>query len=56
MTYQETLRQEINTLPPALLSEVLKFVLLLKNKTFTPAEATDIDLQFQQELRELSQA
>lgn len=56
MTYQETLTQEIKTLPPALLSEVLNFVLLLKNKTHAPAEAKDLDLQFQQELRVLSQA
>lgn len=56
MTYQEVLVQEINSLPPALLTEVLKFVLLLKNKPNAPVEAKDIDLQFQQELRELSQA
>lgn len=59
MTYQETLVQEINSLPPALLMEVLDFVLLLKIKARTPEEQfleKARDLQFQQELRALSQA
>jgi len=59
MTYQEALTQEINSLPTALLPEVLDFVLFLKIKARTPdnhlAEKIS-ELQFQQELHTLSQA
>lgn len=59
MTYQEALSQEINSLPPALLSEVLDFVLFLKIKARTPeSHLSDKirNLHFQQELQALSQA
>jgi len=59
MTFQEALTQEINALPPELLSEVLDFVLFLKIKTRTPGERFSEkirDLQFQHELHTLSQA
>lgn len=59
MTYQEALTQEINALPPELLSEVLDFVLFLKIKTRTPDKHFSEkirDLQFQRELQALSQA
>ncbi len=59
MTYQEALTQEINTLPPALLPEVLDFVLFLKIKARTPDDLLSDksrELQFQQELQELSHA
>ncbi len=58
MTYQEALTQEINSLPPALLPEVLDFVLFLKVKARTADEHLSEkirDLQFQQELQALSQ-
>jgi hypothetical protein len=57
MTYQEALTQEINSLPPALLPEVLDFVLFLKIKTRTPDNHLSEkirELQFQQELQALS--
>ncbi len=38
MTYQEALTQEIKSLPTALLSEVLGFVLFLKIKARTPED------------------
>lgn len=59
MTYQEVLTQEINSLPPAFLPEVLDFVLFLKIKARTPDEQLSEkskELQFQQELQTLSQA
>ncbi|MCI0696094.1 hypothetical protein L0337_29350 [candidate division KSB1 bacterium] len=59
MTYQEALAQEINSLPPALLPEVLDFVLFLKIKARTPDNHLSEkirELQFQQELQALSQA
>lgn len=59
MTYQEALSQEINSLPPALLPEMLDFVLFLKIKARTPGEHLSEkvrELQFQQELQALSQA
>jgi hypothetical protein len=59
MTYHEALAQEINSLPPALLPEVLDFVLFLKIKTRTPDNHLSEKirgLQFQQELQALSQA
>jgi hypothetical protein len=59
MTYQETLTQEINSLPPALLMEVLDFVRSLKSKALDAEEhlsEKDRKLQFQQELQALSQA
>jgi hypothetical protein len=59
MTYQEALTQEINSLPPALLPEVLDFVLFLKIKARTPDNQLSDkmkELQFQQELQALSQA
>ena len=59
MTYQEALTQEINSLPPALLPEVLDFILFLKIKARTPDDhlADKIrEMQFQQELQALSQA
>ena len=59
MTYQEALTQEINSLPPALLSEVLDFVLFLKIKARTPDDHLSDkmrEVQFQQELQALSQA
>jgi hypothetical protein len=58
MTYQEALTKEINSLPPALLREVLDFVLFLKIK----ARSTDDylsdksrELQFQSEFQTLLQ-
>ena len=59
MTYQEALTQEIKSLPSALLSEVLDFVLFLKIKARIPDNHFSDkirDLQFQQELQALSQA
>lgn len=59
MTYQEALTQEINSLPPALLTEVFDFVLFLKIKAQSPDEQFSEkvrELQFQQELKALSQA
>jgi len=59
MTYQEALTQEIRSLPPALLSEVLDFVLFLKIKARMPEDHLSDkirDMQFQQELQALSQA
>ena len=59
MTYQEALAQEINSLPPAFLPEVLDFVLFLKIKARTPDDQFSEkgrELQFQQELQALSQA
>jgi len=59
MTYQEALTQEINSLPPALLPEVLDFILFLKIKLRTPDDHLSDKiraLQFQQELQALSQA
>jgi hypothetical protein len=59
MTYQEALAQEINTLPPALLPEVLDFVLFLKIKARTSEDHLSDKIretQFQQELQALSQA
>ncbi len=59
MTYQEALKQEITSLPPALLPEVLDFVLFLKIKARTPEEHLSEELRdvlFQQELQALSQA
>lgn len=59
MTYQEALAQEISSLPPAFLPEVLDFVLFLKIKARTPDDQLaeqSRELQFQQELRALSQA
>jgi hypothetical protein len=59
MTYQEALTQEINSLPPALLPEVLDFVLFLKIKARTPDDHLSErirELRFQQELQELSEA
>lgn len=59
MTYQEALTQEINSLPPTFLSEVLDFVLFLKIKARTPDDQfseKSKELQFQQELQALSQA
>ena len=59
MTYQEALAQEIRSLPPALLSEVLDFVLFLKIKARTPDNHLSDkirEVQFQQELQALSQA
>jgi hypothetical protein len=59
MTYQEVLTQEINSLPPAFLPEVLDFVLFLKIKARTPDDHFSEkmrELQFQQELQALSQA
>jgi len=49
MTYQEALTQEINSLLPAFLPEVLDFVLFLKIKARTPADhltqkISDMDL------------
>lgn len=58
MTYQEALKYEINALPPALLPEVLDFVLFLKIKARTPGDSLPEKirgLQFQQELHDLSQ-
>jgi len=59
MTYQEALAQEINSLPPAFLPEVLDFILFLKIKARTPDDHFSEkmrELQFQQELHNLSQA
>jgi|GEM_PF-2614695 len=59
MTYQEAVAQEINSSPPALLSEVLDFVLYLKMKAHTPKDhllEKIRESQFQQELQSLSQA
>jgi hypothetical protein len=59
MTYQEALANEINSLPPALLPEVLDFVLFLKIKARTPDDQLSDKIreqQFQQELQALSQA
>jgi len=59
MTYQEALTQEINFLPPTLLSEVLDFVLFLKIKARMPENHLSDkirEVQFQQELQALSQA
>jgi hypothetical protein len=59
MTYQEALNQEISSLPPALLPEVLDFVLFLKIKKTAPQNVLPEELQkkfFQQELQALSQA
>jgi hypothetical protein len=59
MTYQEALALEINSLPPALLPEVLDFVLFLKIKARTPDDQLSEkmrEVQFQQELQALSQA
>ncbi len=59
MTYQEALTPEINSLSPALLSEVLDFVLFLKIKARTPDNHLSDkirELQFQQELQALSHA
>jgi len=47
MTYQEALTQEISSLPPALLPEVLDFILFLKIKTRTPED------QLSDKIREL---
>ena len=58
MTYQEALKYEINSLPPALLPEVLDFVLFLKIKARTSNDNLSEKirgLQFQQELQALSQ-
>jgi hypothetical protein len=58
MTYQEALAEEIKSLPPSLLSEVLDFVLFLKIKARpTDDQLSDKfrELQFQQELQALSQ-
>ena len=59
MTYQEALTHEIKSLPPALLPEVLDFVLFLKIKARTSNDNLSEKikgLQFQQELQALSQA
>jgi hypothetical protein len=59
MTYQEALALEINSLPPALLPEVLDFVLFLKIKARTPDDQLSEKMreaQFQQELQALSRA
>jgi hypothetical protein len=59
MTYQEALAQEIRSLPPVLLSEVLDFVLFLKIKVRMPENHLSDkirEVQFQQELQDLSQA
>lgn len=59
MTYQEALTQEIRSLPPTLLSEVLDFVLFLKIKARMPENHLSDkirEVQFQQELQTLSQA
>jgi hypothetical protein len=59
MTYQDALTREINSLPPALLSEVLDFVLFLKIKARMPENHLSDkikEVQFQQELQALSQA
>jgi hypothetical protein len=61
MTYQEALAQEINSLPPALLPEVLDFVLFLKIKARSFGTGDHLldkirESQFQQELQALSQA
>jgi len=59
MTYQEALAEEISSLPPALLPEVLDFVLFLKIKARTSEDhlsEKNRELQFQQELQALSQA
>lgn len=59
MTYLEALTQEIKSLPPGLLAEVLDFVLFLKIKARSPESHLSDKIrehQFQQELQSISQA
>lgn len=59
MTYQEALTQEIRSLPPALLPEVLDFILFLKIKKHTAEDSILEEMQeryLQQELEALSQS
>lgn len=59
MSHQETLVQEINSLPPVFVTEVLAFVRYLKSNVHTAEKQLsdkDRESQFRQELQALSQA